>query len=51
MPEKTDSFLDGQTENNFSGGQDNINLEALAEEIVRLLIKELKIEDERTGKI
>lgn len=51
MPELTDSVFDKQNENNATEAQNNINLEELAEEVVRILIRELKIEDERTGRI
>lgn len=51
MPELTGSDLNNQTENSTSDPQEDVNLEELAEEVVRLLIRELKIEDERTGKI
>jgi hypothetical protein len=51
MPELTDSVPDETTTYQTSDVQKNIDLEELAEEIVRLLIRELKIEDERTGKI
>jgi len=51
MPEMTGSDLNNQTERSVSDLQENVDLEELAEELVRLLIRELQIEDERTGNI
>jgi len=50
MPEMTGSANE-ENENRPSDDQEEVNLEELAEHIVRLLIRELKIEDERIGKI
>ena len=49
MPEITDSVPDETISNQSSDSQEDIDLGELAEEIVRLLIRELKIEDDRTG--
>jgi hypothetical protein len=49
MPELTDSVPDETMNNQNSDPQKDIDLGELAEEIVRLLIRELKIENDRTG--
>ena len=50
MPELTGSDLKNENENSTSV-QEDIDLEELAEEVVRLLVRDIQIEDERTGKI
>jgi hypothetical protein len=49
MPELTDSVPDETINHQTADTQQNIDLGELAEEIVRLLIRELKIENDRTG--
>jgi hypothetical protein len=49
MPELTDSVPDESNSSQNSNTQEDIDLGELAEEIVRLLIRELKIENDRTG--
>lgn len=49
MPELTDSVPDETTNSQNSNSQEDIDLGELAEEIVRILIRELKIENDRTG--
>jgi len=49
MPELIDSVPNETTNSQNANTQEDIDLGELAEEIVRILIRELKIENDRTG--
>lgn len=50
MPEQTDPVLDEKARNASDDFQSNIDLNALAEMIVELIMRELEIENHRTGR-